>query len=75
MLTKVIINIIVMLAFIFILYKLQKKYVSFSKRVFISLGLGVIYGIVLQRIYGINGELLKNTLKWTNLVGKGYVRL
>ncbi|MBN1469645.1 MAG: cation:dicarboxylase symporter family transporter [Fusobacteriaceae bacterium] len=75
MLTKVIINIIVMLAFIFILYKLQKKYVSFSKRVFISLGLGAIYGIVLQSIYGIDGEVLKNTLAWTNLVGNGYVRL
>lgn len=75
MLTKVIINIIVMLAFIFILYKLQKKYVSFSKRVFISLGLGAIYGIVLQSIYGIDGEVLKNTLTWTNLVGNGYVRL
>ena len=75
MLTKVIINIIVMLAFIFILYKLQKKYVSFSKRVFISLGLGAIYGIVLQSIYGIDGEVLKSTLTWTNLVGNGYVRL
>ncbi len=75
MLTKVIINIIVMLAFIFILYKLQKKYVSFSKRVFISLGLGAVYGIVLQSIYGIDGEVLKNTLTWTNLVGNGYVRL
>ena len=33
------------------LFVMQKKHVSFSKRVFTALGLGIVFGFALQLIY------------------------
>ncbi|MFC0273033.1 L-cystine transporter [Metabacillus herbersteinensis] len=71
----IIINIAIMLLFIFGLFTLQKKHVSFSKRVFIALGLGVVFGLVLQLIYGTASEVISGTIDWFNIVGSGYVTL
>ncbi|PWJ92040.1 hypothetical protein C7380_11033 [Oceanotoga teriensis] len=71
----IILNILIMAFFIFIIYKMQKKHVSFSKRVFLALGLGIVFGAVLQFIYGSDSEVLKQSVNWFNIVGNGYVRL
>lgn len=68
-------NIVIMLVFIIGLYSLQKKHVSFSKRVFIALGVGILFGLVLQVVYGIKSDVLKTSIDWYNIVGKGYVKL
>lgn len=68
-----IINIIIMIGLIIGLYTLQKKHVSFSKRVFIGLGVGIIFGIVLQLIYGTGSEVVVTSVEWFNIVGTGYV--
>lgn len=47
-----IVNIAVLLGLIFLLFYMQKKHVSFSKRVFAALGLGIVLGFALQFIYG-----------------------
>jgi L-cystine uptake protein TcyP (sodium:dicarboxylate symporter family) len=57
------------------LYALQKKHVSFSKRVFVALGIGILFGLLLQFVYGTKSDVLKATIDWYNIVGKGYVKL
>lgn len=68
-------NIIVMLLFIFGLFFLQKKHVSFSKRVFLALAVGIIYGFILQWIYGPTEQVVIDLINWFNLVGTGYIKL
>ncbi|QQE73654.1 L-cystine transporter [Brevibacillus composti] len=70
-----IVNIALMLAFIYGLYALQKKHVSFSKRVFVALGVGIVFGLGLQLAYGTQSDILKTSIDWFNIVGKGYVKL
>ncbi|TGU91451.1 cation:dicarboxylase symporter family transporter, partial [Mesorhizobium sp. M00.F.Ca.ET.186.01.1.1] len=70
-----IVNIVLMLLFIGGLYALQKKHISFSKRVFVGLGLGIVFGLVLQFVYGVKSDILKDSIDWFNIVGKGYVKL
>lgn len=70
-----VINIIGLLILIGVLYNMQKKYVSFSKRVFTALGLGIVYGLILHYTYGPSSEVLALTKDWFNIVGSGYVSL
>jgi uncharacterized protein len=69
------VNVIIMLLLIFGLFSLQKKHVSFSKRVFLALALGIIYGFILQWIYGPTSEVVTKSIDWFNLVGSGYIKL
>ncbi|WP_342429450.1 L-cystine transporter [Neobacillus sp. FSL H8-0543] len=71
----IIINIAVLLVLMFGLYMMQKKHVSFSKRVFAGLGLGIILGFIIHLIYGIESEVTVETMGWYNIVGTGYVKL
>ncbi|WP_163580433.1 L-cystine transporter [Gracilibacillus saliphilus] len=71
----IIINIAIMLLFIGILIGMQRKYVSFSKRVFAGLGLGILLGAFLQIAYSADSEVVTATTDWYNIVGRGYVRL
>ncbi|GEC93804.1 MULTISPECIES: L-cystine transporter [Brevibacillus] len=71
----IIVNIVLLLLFIAGLYAMQKKHISFSKRVFVGLGLGILFGLILQYVYGVKSDVLKSTIEWYNIVGKGYVKL
>ena len=71
----VLINVIVLFLFIGILIYMQRKHFSFSKRVFVGLGLGILLGALLQVIYSVDSEIIANTTDWYNLVGRGYIRL
>lgn len=66
-------NIAIMLILLGVLYYMQKKHVSFSKRVFTGLGLGILFGLVLQYGYGADSEVAAKSTDWFNLVGGGYV--
>lgn len=70
-----IINIVIMLIFIIGLFIMARKHVSFPKRVFTALGLGIVYGIILHLIYGVNSKVLETTTDWFSIVGDGYVTL
>ncbi|WP_044639982.1 L-cystine transporter [Risungbinella massiliensis] len=70
-----IVNIVVFLFVLLGLFYMQKKHISFSKRVFTALGLGIILGFALQFSYGAKSEIIKSTIDWFNIVGKGYVSL
>lgn len=71
----IVINVVALLAIIGLLIWMQKKYISFSKRVFTGLGLGIILGGVLQAVYGTGSEVLSVTTDWYHIVGQGYIRL
>ncbi|WP_276531411.1 L-cystine transporter [Fictibacillus nanhaiensis] len=62
-----------MLILLGVLFYMQKKHVSFSKRVFTGLGLGILFGLVLQYGYGADSEVAAKSTDWFNLVGGGYV--
>ena len=70
----VILNIAILLLFIFGLIYMQKKHVSFSKRVFTALGIGIVFGSALQFIYGPTSEVVAKSSEWINLVGGGYIK-
>lgn len=70
----VLINIAILLGLLGVLYKLQKRYVGFTKRVFIGLLLGAGFGIALKLVYG-DGEVLNGTTRWLKVVGVGYIKL
>ena len=71
----IIVNIIVFLLLIMGLFMMQKKHVSFSKRVFTALGLGIVFGLIIQLIYGATSEVTVGTIDWFSIVGSGYVKL
>ncbi|GGI11999.1 L-cystine transporter [Gottfriedia solisilvae] len=71
----IILNVAVLLLLMFGLYLLQKKNVSFSKRVFAGLGLGLIFGYIIHLIYGTDHEVTVGTIDWFSIVGSGYVKL
>lgn len=69
------INIIIMLVLISIISFCKRKNISFTKRVFISLGLGIVFGMTIQYFYGTNSSITNETINWINILGDGYVRL
>lgn len=70
-----VVNIIILLALIGVLFYMQKKHISFSKRVLTGLGLGIVYGVILQLVYDPASETIVMTNDWFGLVGSGYVKL
>lgn len=72
---QIILNIVIMLLISFGLYFMQKKYVSFSNRVFLGLGVGIVFGLSLQFIYGSTSEVLTKSIDWFNIAGNGYLKL
>ncbi|ATH94839.1 L-cystine transporter [Bacillus glycinifermentans] len=70
----VILNIFVLLCLMALLYIMQKKHVSFSKRVFTALGIGIVFGFALHFIYGSSSETITQTSDWFNIAGSGYVK-
>lgn len=71
----VIVNIIVMLAIIYGLAVLKRKGVSFTVRVLLAMGLGIVFGAVLQLIFGTTSDIVNQSNAWFSVIGTGYVRL
>jgi len=71
----VILNLAVALVACFVLYRMQASHMSFTKRVFAGLGLGVVLGAALQTIYGAASPQVAATNAWLDVLGSGYVKL
>jgi L-cystine uptake protein TcyP (sodium:dicarboxylate symporter family) len=71
----VVLNLIVALAIFFALYRMQAMHVSFTKRVFAGMGLGVLLGVALQALYGAGSPVVAETNAYLDIVGTGYVKL
>ncbi|HCZ2927273.1 TPA: L-cystine transporter [Staphylococcus aureus] len=69
------INITVLVIFIVILHMMARKHISFAKRVFTALGIGIVFGVLLHLAYGTHSNVITSTSDWFNIVGQGYVAL
>jgi len=56
------------------LWYMQKKHIPFSKRVFAGLGAGIVFGGLLQLLFGAEGVITEQAMEWISVVGTGYVR-
>lgn len=72
--TSVIINLVIAAIILGLFVLMQKKGVSFSKRVLIALGVGVLAGLALQFSYGSAGKITTMTTDWLGLVGNSYIK-
>src|SRR5699024_3415225 len=68
-----ILNIIIFAAFLIGLYIMSRRHVSFPKRVFTALGIGIVFGITIYLIYGVDSEVTKQTTDWFTIVCNGYI--
>lgn len=71
----VLLNVTGLLVLAGILFWLNRKHISFSKRVFTGLGLGIVYGVILHVSYGADGAALQKSIPWFNIIGTGYIKL
>ena len=58
-----------------LLYWLQKQHFSFTKRVFVGLGLGIVLGAAFQVLYGVGSPIILATNAYLDVIGTGYVKL
>ncbi|MDF0480660.1 L-cystine transporter [Vagococcus sp. PNs007] len=71
-------TVLILALFVLILfgfYRMQKKHVKFSNRVFIALGVGVVYGVIIQLLFHRESAVTTQSIDWINIVGNGYVSL
>ncbi|HLS23043.1 MAG TPA: cation:dicarboxylase symporter family transporter [Pseudogracilibacillus sp.] len=68
-------NMIIFIGLILLLILLQKRKVSFSKRVLTGLVLGIVFGVLLNLTYGSEATVVAESNTWFNLVGRGYIKL
>lgn len=71
---SIVIILAVFVALLFALYRLGAKHVKFSKRVFIALALGVIFGAAIQLLFAPDSTITLTSIDWIDIVGNGYVR-
>ena len=60
-LSSVVINLLGMLALMYIIFRMQQQRLSFGKRVMTGLGLGILFGLVLQGVYGPQSAIIKQS--------------
>jgi L-cystine uptake protein TcyP (sodium:dicarboxylate symporter family) len=72
---QLILNLAIVLAVCALLFVFQQRHVSFTKRVFTGLGLGVLLGAGFQAVYGLGSPVIADTNAWLDVIGSGYVKL
>jgi L-cystine uptake protein TcyP (sodium:dicarboxylate symporter family) len=70
-----ILNLAAALAVCFALYRMQAAHVSFTKRVFSGMAIGVLLGAAFQALYGAASPTVAATSAYLDIVGTGYVKL
>ena len=68
------IHLLVICGLFWVLYRTEKKEVSFGKRILLALLFGIGVGVAGQILYP-DPAALKETISWLNIVAYGYVRL
>lgn len=71
----VILNVLIFILLLLLLAKISADGWSLSKKVFVGLFIGTVFGVVLHLVYGINNQIVHDSLSWFNIVGNGYVKL
>jgi len=68
-------NLAIALALCYLLYRMQAAELSFTKRIFTALGMGVLLGAAFQFAYGASAPVIADTIAWLDIIGTGYVKL
>lgn len=68
-------NLVVFVILLLGLAQMRHRQWSLARKVLVGLGVGVVFGLVLQLIYGADNPVLKESISWFNVVGNGYVQL
>lgn len=71
----VILNIVIMAGIIYGLMFLKKRNVSFTIRVLLAMGIGIVFGAILQIVYGATSDVVQQSNSWFSVIGTGYIRL
>ncbi|TFW33193.1 L-cystine transporter [Massilia horti] len=75
MTVHLLLNLAVALASCFLLYRMQVRELSFTKRVFTGLGLGLLLGAAFQALYGAASPVIAQTNAYLDIIGTGYIKL
>lgn len=70
----IILFLVIFLVLLYGLYQLQRKHVPYSKRTFAGLGMGIVFGAIIQFTLGASSETTTTLIEWIDIVGTGYVR-
>jgi L-cystine uptake protein TcyP (sodium:dicarboxylate symporter family) len=68
-------NLALALGLLSVLFILQNRHISFTKRVFCGLAMGVGLGAAFQAMYGVGTPTILATNAYLDIVGTGYVKL
>ncbi|MCZ0717990.1 L-cystine transporter [Aerococcus kribbianus] len=72
---SVVLTLLVFLIGLYALNQLAKKHVKYSNRVFIGLGMGIVFGAIIQLLFQADSDTTTTIIDWVSVVGSGYVRL
>lgn len=70
----IVIVLIIFAVLLYGLFILQQQHVGYTKRVFVGLTLGIVFGGMLQGLFGSGNAMVDEAIEWINIVGGGYVR-
>jgi len=65
-------NLVIFVGLLYVLFYMERKHKSFTTRVFLALGLGIVFGLFIQYV---TNDANKDTMVWVNGVANIYVRL
>jgi hypothetical protein len=71
---EIILTLVVFVALLYLLYRMQSKYVKYAYRVFAGLGIGIVFGAIIQMLFGADSSITQSIVEWLDIVGLGYVR-
>ncbi len=71
---EIFLTLVVFAALLFFLYRMQAKYVKYATRVFTGLGIGIVFGAIIQMLFGADSSITSGIVEWLDIVGLGYVR-
>lgn len=52
---------------------MQRKHYKYTQRVFAGLGLGIVFGAIIQFVFGPDSATTTTIMDWIDIVGSGYV--
>lgn len=70
---EIILTLAVFIVLLLFLFNLSKRHIKYAHRVFIGLGLGIVFGAIIQLLFGSEGTITETIVDWVNVVGSGYV--
>lgn len=69
------VNLLIFAGLVLLLARLRRRGLSLSRQILLGLVAGLMFGLALQLAYVARPETIADTLRWTNVVGSGYVSL